>query len=131
MSKHIKKMIQSIQYDLDYLIYMFNRIIYINKQNITEYNWALDIIFDNKKKFVFWSHHDVYDFWDFFQSIKDDYSYVSKLFDEQFIDKQNFDRLSSIFDVTIKTCDMYKILFNILSLITFGVSKIFLNRKYC
>lgn len=128
MSKHIKKILQSIQYDLDELIYMFDKIIYMNRQNITDYNWALDIIFDNKKKFVFWSHHDIYDFWDFFQSLKDDYIYITKLFDQKFIDDSFFDELKSKFDVAIKTFDIYNFSLNAISILSLWMSKFILKK---
>ncbi len=87
-SQHLKKITEYVQQSIDRFLYDYNLNIYKNKDKF--YNWeqALDVIFENQKKFVqAWTYNfEQVDL--FVDKFLDDVYYIENLFEKQKI----FDR---------------------------------------
>lgn len=133
LKRHIEKIINFLDIKINELIYIFTSTIYKNKIEIEKsQDEALYLLFSNKNKYLHsLTMYNVYLFYNFFNSLKEDINYISSFFQEEILSNQEFIKVDKYFNFIFKLCKYYIFFYIIFLIFTLWLGKFLIKKDLC
>ncbi len=119
---HRKRITKTIIAQIDTLLYLFDKAVYINKETIFDYQTTKTLLFHNQQQFF----TNGKDYPHILPQLLQDIAYISNLTQNQIVDTKSIQSLQETYVVWEKLHTLKKYTYTILIIFTLWIAKLFL-----
>lgn len=119
---HRKRITKTLVDQIDTLLYLFDKAVYANKEQIFDYDTTKTLLYHNQQQFF----QKGKDYPHFLPLLLQDVTYINTLINTQIVDAQAIQSLQETYVVWEKLHTLKKYTHTILIILTLGIAKLFL-----